>query len=272
MASFGVSDILSVTKVVITAIKNIHDAPVELQHLGERVKSVDSILQSVNKLPSDAVAEDAHHIKGLVKRIREVSDEIKDVVVRYKKSEGWKKSYHRAKFGVWDKSGVGDLIVRLEQGTGNLTAFLVVQILLVINQTRQIFTSFCQEQERIKNQDHAQDTNTALHTDSSGNLNNPTLVSDQIDLVQSVLQRVLHSDLGYVSIEREIEVQLGQAGIEAEFTGTLIDVINKQRKQLAHPEDIDPISYIGGKNRLENPKGWIMVVDNFNEGNIYACA
>ena len=38
----------------------------------------------------------------------------------------------------------------------------------------------------------------------------------------------------------------------------------------AHPEGIDPISYIGGRNRLRTPKGWIMLVDSFNEGNL-AC-
>lgn len=95
--------------------------------------------------------------------------------------------------------------------------------------------------------------------------------------MQSVLERVLHSkqpsnvalppDREDLSVEREIEIQLAQAGIEANFTRALIDIINKQRKRLDHPEDIDPISYIGGRNRLENPKGWMMVVDSFIEGN-----
>ena len=173
-------------------------------------------------------------------------------------------------------------MAKLEQRTRDLTDSLVIQILLVTHQMRpqidQIFTSACQDEERIRKQSPAQDTSAARHPDSSGSPNNPIPVSNQIDLVQSVLERVLHSEkpsnVGLppnredVSIEREIEIQLGQAGIEAEFTKALIDVISKQRKRLAHPEDIDPISYTGGRNRLETPKGWIMVVDSFNEGEI----
>ena len=207
---------------------------------------------------------------------------IRDVVIKYENTDGWRNAFSRAKYGIWEKGGVGDLVAKLEQRTRDLTDSLVIQILLVTNQIRpqidQIFASARQEEKRKRNQSPAQDTSAAPHPDSSGGFNNPTPVSNQIDVVQSVLERVLHSEqpsnVGLppdgedVSIEREIEIQLRQAGIEAKFTRALIDVINKQRKRLAHPEDIDPISYIGGKNRLETPKGWIMVVDSFNEGKI----
>ncbi len=105
-----------------------------------------------------------------------------------------------------------------------------------------------------------------------------TTVSDQVDQVQAVLDHVLQTerpsdptllpDQEDVSVERELEIQLGQAGIGASVVKALIEVINTQRKQLAHPEDIDPISTTGGRRRLEVPKGWIMVVDSYNEGNI----
>ena len=169
---------------------------------------------------------------------------------------------------------------KLEQRTRDLTDSLIIQILLVTNQMRpqidQIFTSTRQEQERTRNQRPAQGTNAALCPDPSGDFNNPIIVSNQTEQVQSILERVLHSEqpsnVGLapnredMSIEREIEIQLGQAGIDAKFTRALINIINEQRKRLAHPEDIDPISYIGGKNGLETSKGWIMVVDSFNEG------
>ena len=142
-------------------------------------------------------------------------------------------------------------------------------------QIDEIFTSARQDDERIRNKSPAQDTSAACHPDSSGNPNNPFPVSNQIELVQSVLELVLHSeepsnaglppDREDVFIEREIGKKLRQAGIEAKFTKALIDVISKQRRRLAHPEDIDPISYTGGRDRLETLKGWIMVVHNFNE-------
>ena len=279
---FGVSDIIELTRIIVTAIENIHDAPTELQELAERVELVELNLQSISKLPSNAAVGNTQNIIRLVKGISEVLGKIRDVVIKYGNTDGWRNAFSRAKYGIWEKGGVGDLVTKLEQRTRDLTDSLVIQILLVTNQMRpqidQIFTSARQEEERIRNKSPAQDTNAARHHDSSGGFNNTTPVSNQIDVVQSVLERVLHSeqpsnvnlppDREAVSIEREIEIQLGQAGIEAEFTRALIDVINKQRKRLAHPEDIDPISYIGGKNRLETPKGWIMVVDSFNEGKI----
>ena len=278
---FLLSDILELTKIIVTAIENIHDAPTELQELAERVESVELNLLSISKLPSSAAAGNMQNIVRLMKGISEVLDKIRDVVIKYGNTDGWRNAFSRAKYDIWEKGGVGDLVAKLEQRTRDSTDSLVIQILLVTNQMRpqidQIFTSACQE-ERIRKQSPAQDTSAAGHPDSSGNPNNPIPVSNQIDLVQSVLERVLHSeqlsnvglppDREDVSIEREIEIQLGQAGIEAKFTRALIDVISKQRKRLAHPEDIDPISYTGGKNHLGTPKGWIMVVDSLNEGEI----
>jgi len=123
-----------------------------------------------------------------------------------------------------------------------------------------------------------EETNVARRPGSYKGADVQTTVFNQIDQVQAVLDHVLQTERPndpallpsqeVVSVEREIEIQLGQAGIGATFIKALIEVINKQRKQLAHPEDIDPISYTGGKSRLEVPKGWIMVIDSYNEGNI----
>ena len=53
---FGVGDILLLTKGLAITIRNIHDAPSELLGLAERIKSVDFIFSSLNRLPSNAVA------------------------------------------------------------------------------------------------------------------------------------------------------------------------------------------------------------------------
>ena len=277
---FGVGDILKLTEIIITTIDNVHDAPTELQELAERVETVELNLRSINRLPSNAAEGNSQNVIRLVKRVGEVLGKIRDVVIKYGNTEGWKNAFNRVKFGVWEKGGVEDLVDKLEQRTRDLTDSLVVQILLATNQMRpqidQIFASILQEHERTEKQNPVQNTPAALPPDLSRGFNNPTFISSQIDLVQSVLQRVLHSeepsnvglppDAEDVPIDRKIEIQLGQAGIEAKLSRALIDSIDKQRTRLVHPEDIDPVSYIGGKNRLDTPMGWIMVVDSYNEG------
>ena len=133
---FEVSDILELTKTIVTAIENIHDAPVELQELAERVESVESNLQSISKLPSNAAAGNTQNIIRLVKGISEVLGKIRDVVIKYGNTDGWRNAFSRAKYGIWEKSGVGDLVAKLEQRTRDLTDSLVIQILLVTNQMR----------------------------------------------------------------------------------------------------------------------------------------
>ena len=243
MASgFGVSDVLALTKFIVTTIEDIHNAPTELQELADRVMLVESNLQSINKLPSKAAAGNTEKIKRLVKRIDKVLSKIRDVVIKYKNTDGWKKAIFTAKYGIWDKGEIDDLVDKLEQGTRDLTDSLVIQNLLMTDQLRsqidQIFRSVCQEQQLMKNQSPAQDTNAAFRPKSSKQSNDPSLNSNQIDLVQSVLECVLHSKQPSnvalppneedVSIEREIEVRLGQAGIEAKFTEALISIINNK--------------------------------------------
>ena len=176
---------------------------------------------------------------------------------------------------------MGELVVKLGERTDDLTTFLIMQTWRLTNQIRplidQVLTYTRQEQERVSEQIPAEATNVARHPSPPQSADIKATASNQIDQVQTVLERILQTERPNdptflpnqedVSVEREIEIQLGQAGIGAPFTKALIEVINRQRKQLAHPEEIDPISYTGGKNRLEVPKGWIMVVDSYNEGN-----
>ena len=244
---FGVGDILQLTEIIVTTISNIRDAPTELRELGERIDLVDLNLQSINNIPPTAVEGNTQNTRKLVDRITKVLNEIKDIVDKYGNTDGWKKAFSRAKYGI------------------------------LRPQIDQIFSSIRQEQESTKDDESpSQDTDATVHQISSEALSDGTRVPNQSDLAQSVLERVIHSDQPSdvaspsnhesASIEREIEIQLEQAGIEPKFTKALMDIIDKQRRRLAHPEDIDPLSFIGGKNKLENAKGWILVVDDLNEG------
>ena len=141
----------------------------------------------------------------------------------------------------------------------------------------QILANTRQEQELARDPSPSETENAIRPPGSQDTTNNQTTASKRIDQVQAVLNHVLenegpsdpdllpeHED---VSLERELEIQLQKQGIESEATKALLEVIDRKRKQLAHSEDIDPISYTAGRNQLEGPKGWIMVVDNYNEGN-----
>ena len=268
---FGVSDVLVLTKFIVTTIGNINDAPTEVQELGERVETVEMNLESINVLPSNAAAGNIQNVTRQVKRISDVLGKIKDVVTTYRNAAGWRKALRQAKYGIWEKGEVGGLVIKLEQWTRDLSDSLIIQIWLATNQMRpqidQIWKTTRQVQKRTSKQDPAEKKDATLRPDSKNTTNNPTIASNQIDMAQSGLERVLQLPLEQdVPITEQIELLLGQAGIRAEFTRALIDVINERRKRLAHPEDIDPISAIGGKNRLESPKGWILVVDDLNEG------
>ena len=257
---FGVGDIIALTTIIVKAVEDIHDAPEELQDLAERVAIVDNILESTHeKLPYNAPARNMRNIVRLKDRVKEVLNIMKDIVTRYRDSEGRVNLFHKVIYSVRDKGEIAKLVIKLEERTKNLTDFLLVQIWDTNNLIRplieQILIQTRQDQEPANVQ------NTA---------------SGQIDQVQAVFDHILQNerssdatllpDQEDVFIEKEIVIQLEQAGVESTFTKALLEKIEKQRKQLSHAEDIDPISFTGDINRLENPKGWIMVIDRHNEG------
>ncbi|KAK4694615.1 hypothetical protein P7C71_g2997, partial [Lecanoromycetidae sp. Uapishka_2] len=277
---FGVGDVLALTRLIINTIEDIHDAPEELQELADQVESVEASLESINDLRHDAGAGNMGKIVRLKGRVKEVLSKMHDVVIKYRDSKGGLNYFKQAMYGVWGRRGIGDLMIKLQQRTDDLTTFLLVQTWRSTLEIRplidQVLTGIHQEQELTADQKSTDDINAAPRVDSHNGTHTHTTNSDQIDQVQAVLDHVLQierprdptllPDQEDVTVEQEIEIQLGQAGIGPSFTKALFEVINKKRKQLAHPEDIDPISYTGGKNRLEIPKGWIMVVDSRNEG------
>ena len=273
---FGVSDIILLTTTIVKTVEDIHDAPAELQDLAERVQIVENTFESVDeKLSQNAPARNIQNIVRLKDRIKKVLSAMKDIVNKYRDNEGRVNPFHRVKYSLWDKGEIAKLVIKLEERTKDLTDFLVVEILDSTNQLRplieQVLTRTGQDQEPAKSQSRRENPGPQKEIDIQATR------SDQIDQVQAVLDKILQTerpieltflpDQEDISIEKEIALRLEQASIGSTFSKALIEVINKQRERLSHAEDVDPISYTGGKNRLQIPKGWIMVIDSYNEGN-----
>ena len=273
---FGVSDIVALTTTIVKTIEDIHDAPAELQDLAERVGLVENTLESTHeRLSHNVPARIMSNIVRLKDRIKKVLSTMKDIVNKYRDNEGRINPFHRVKYSLWDKGEIAKLAIKLGERTNDLTSFLVLQTWDSTNQIRplieQVLAQICHNQEPVKSQSRTKSLGPQEEIDIQATR------SAQIDQVQAVLDKVLQTerpnestllpDQEDISIEKEIVLQLEQASIGSTLSKALIELINKQRKQLSHAEDFDPISYTGGKNRLEIPKGWIMVIDSYNEGN-----
>ena len=272
---FSVSDIVALTTTIVKTIEDIHDAPAELQDLAERVALAENTLEATHeRLSHSAPARIMSNIVRLKDRISRVLNAMKDIVSRYRDNEGRINPFHRVKYSLWDKGEIAKLVIKLEERTNDLTGFLIVQTWDSTNQIRplieQILTQIRHDQEPAKSQNRTQNPGPQREMGIQATR------SDQIDQVQAVLDKVLQTerpneltllpDQEDVSIEKEIELQLEQASIGSTFSEAIIELINKQRNQISHAEDFDPISYTRGDNRLETPKGWIMVIDSYNEG------
>ena len=273
---FGVGDILAVTKIIVNAIRDIHDAPTELQEIAERVETVDLNLQSINRFPSVSATGNEANIERLVNRVKEVLEEIKDIVVKYGDTRGWGHAFARTRYGVWEKDSVGNLVEQLEQRTRDLSFSILVQVSFVTNQMRpqidQILTAIQRQQREGIDYSISQDTQSGSSGRQLAEADKVCLKQSQLDQIQSILERILlsgernnlitSSSREESSKEQQKDAQVGE-NVGAKLSAGIPD---ESQTWMPHPEDTDPISYLGGKNRLEIPKGWIMVVDKFNEG------
>ncbi len=130
---FGVGDILTLTKMIVDTIGDIHDAPKELQELVDRVESVEATLESIDELAHDQAAENMRNTRNirnlarLKERVKEVLVKMHDIVIKYRDNQGRVKPFNRVMYGVWDKRGAGDLGVKLGERTDDLTTFLTIQ-------------------------------------------------------------------------------------------------------------------------------------------------
>lgn len=270
---FGVGDIIALTTMIVKTIEDIHDAPEELQDLAERVELVEITLESTHeKLPHNAPARNMSNIVRLKDRVKEVLSTIKQIVIKYRDNEGRVNPFHRVMYSVGDKREVVKLVVKLGERTKNLTDFLLVQTWDSTNQIRplieQVLIQTRSDQELAKDQSRRKDEIATCGPGSQKETDIQTTGCNQVDQVQAVLDHILQTerssdstllpDQEDVSIEKETVVHLGQAGIG-----------DQQAAKAAFPSrKFDPISYTAGRNSLEDPKGWIMVIDSYNEGNI----
>lgn len=275
---FGVGDLIALTNFLVDTIEAIHNAPKELQDLAETVISVQETLESIDGEPHhDAVTGDI--IMRRKERIKEVLNRMQSIVIKYRDNKGQVNTLNKIKYNVLDKHEIADLVAKLEKRIVDLTTFLVLQTWRMNHQMRpimdQILAGTKQQQERPKDQGSKRNLNAAQPSGAQKDKDTQITVPEQIDQVQAILDHVLQTeqpssrksqaDQEDTSVEQELERQLGQAGINETFTNTLLEVMRGQRRQLTHPEDIDPISYGAGRKRLEVPKGWIMAVDSYNE-------
>ena len=261
---FGVGDIIALTTIIVKTVEEIHDAPKELQDLAKRVESVEEILESIHeKLPHNEPAQNMTNIERNIERrkerVKEVLETMKDIVIKYRDDKGRVKFLNKVIYSVWDKGDVAKLVVKLEERTRKLIDFLLVQIWAMNNQIRPLIEQILAQTRQDQGHANIQKTD-----------------SDHVDQVKAILDRVLQNerpsdptlppDEEDVSIENQIVLQMEQAGVESSLTKALVERIDKQRKQIFHAEDVDPVSYTRGNDHLEDSKGWIMVVDSYNEG------
>ena len=109
---FGVGAILAISKIIITSIKNICDAPEALQGLADRVEIVQANLESINRLPPDTAAGSAQNITRLVNRISEILEKLQNIVINFGETQGWKMPlseldtpfWRKAKLKIWSRS------------------------------------------------------------------------------------------------------------------------------------------------------------------------
>ena len=279
---FGVGDIVMLTQVIVNTVEDIYEAPKELQALADQVELIETTLESVGELPPSKAARNMQNFIKRKERVMEVLEEMRDNVIKQRENHGGVNSFNRIMYGVWEMRGVGELMIKLERRTDDSTTFLIMQTWGLTKETRplidQILGNTLQEQKHARDASPSENKNATPLPGSHDATNAQTTASRQIDQVQALLNHVLEiegpsdpvllPEHEVVSLERELEIQLGSQGIESKVTKALLEVIDRKRKQLVHPEDIDPISYTAGRKYLEVPKGWIMVVDSYNEGNV----
>ena len=266
-----VSDIFALTTTIIKTIEDIHNAPAELQNLAKRVRVVNAFL-------GVDYAKSQHNVvmNSIIYEIEMVLRVMKDIVTKYRDNEGQVEFlFYGIKYKLSDKQGITNLVIKLEERMIDLTTLFVVQTLDSTNQLRRpiekVLTQTRQDQGPAKSQSRTQSP------DPEKGIDNQAIRSDQIDKVKAVFDKIwqterpneltLLPDQGDISTEKEVALQLEQASIGSTFSKAFTEVIDKQRKQLSHAEDIDLISYTGYENRSKKPKGWIMVIDSYNEGN-----
>lgn len=204
----------------------------------------------------------------------ETLSEMQKIVVKYKDAN----LYERAKYLVSSKNALASLDFKLSQQIHDLTTLITILNGLLTSQLQPLIEKVLEKQDEAS--EKAEKRWAAVDVEKtpglSGHSKAPENVPEKVHRVQTALNSVLESKPSDSTIsqqndslvQNDIETQLGQAGLSTTDISALIKMIGQQGRKLTHPEDIDATSGAGGKQRLNGPTGWIMVVDNHNSGTI----
>ena len=204
----------------------------------------------------------------------ETLSEMQTIVVKYKNAS----LYERAKYLLSSKSALSSLDFKLSQQIQDLTTLITILNGLLTSQLQPLIEKVLEKQDEASEKEEKRwaTVDAGNPFGLSGQSTAPESVPEKVHRVQTALNSVLENkpsnsmmsqqNDGDGLVQKDIEMQLGHAGISTTDISALIKMIGQQREMLTHPEDIDATSGAGGKQRLNGPTGWIMVVDNHNSG------
>lgn len=197
------------------------------------------------------------------------------IVVKYKNAS----LYDRAKYLLSSKSALSNLDSKLSHQIQDLTTLITIINGLFTSQLQPLIEKVLEKQDEASEKEDKRwaAAHAGSPSDLSGRSTAPESVPKRVHRVQTALNSVLESkpldskisQQSDTLVQDDIEVQLSQAGLSTTDISALIKMIGQQREKLTYPEDIDATSGAGGKQRLDGPKGWIMVVDTHNSGTTY---
>lgn len=199
----------------------------------------------------------------------ETLSEMHKIVQKYKNAS----FYDRGIYLLSSKNALSNLDLKLSQQIQDLTTLITILNGLLTSQLQPLIEKVLENQDEASEKEEKRwaATNTGNPSGSSRNSTASESVPERVHRVQTALNSVLESKPSKNTtssqsdslVHNDIEMQLSQAGISTTDISALIKMIKQQREKLTH---IDATSGAGGKQRLNGPTGWIMVVDNYNSG------
>lgn len=202
----------------------------------------------------------------------ETLSEMQKIIVKYKDAS----VIERAKYLLSSKNALSTLDFKLSQQIHDLTTLITILNGLLTSQLQPLIEKVLEKQDEASEKEEKRWAAASVGETSglSGHSKAPENVPEKVHRVQTALNSVLESKPSDSAtpqqndslVQNDVEMQLGQAGLSTTDISALIKMIGQQGRKLTHPEDIDATSGAGGKQRLNGPSGWIMVVDNHNSG------
>lgn len=199
---------------------------------------------------------------------------MRKIVEKYKNAS----VFDRAKYLLSSKSTLSNLDFKLSQQIQDLTTLITILNFMLTSQLQPLIEKVLEKQDEAAEREEKRwatvDAGNSLGL--SGKSTASESVPKRVHRVQTALNSVLESKPSDNTIsqpkdglvQKDIELRLNQAGLSTADISALIRMISQQREKLTHPEDIHATSGARGRQRLNGPTGWIMVVDSYNSGTI----